>query len=347
MEDRDLEGVLDLYALVFGPSARGLIGKRWEWGFGSGNLFPGQSPKWILADGDKITGFLATIALPYWVNGREVVAHTTADYMVHPEYRFHGIKLMQEFFRSCSNCVTCDDMRATIKVTQWLGAKTAGTLVRYVKILDGRAFAARYGGPMLPPLWWPVTQALRLKDLVLNRSEVSRVMIRPSAGFDERFATFSHRIAEHAPVMAARDLRFFNWRYGPESPHSGSEVGIAVDSDGELAGYVVFNYSNDPRPNGYILDLQVMPLGNNRVAMALLGYAVDRLRASGAWMVRYHHLASPQALPDEVLEKSGFVPRSSHQLLVKFHDKGLADAFELQKNWNYSYGDSEASYSQG
>ena len=345
MEDRDLEGVLELYTLVFGQVAQDRFVRRWEWGFGQKNMFPEASPKWVLTDRGKIAGFLAAIPLPYWINGQEVVAATSADYMVHPDYRFHGIKLMRKFLSSCPNCVTDIEMQATIKVTQWLGAKAVGPIIRYVKILDGRALGARVRGKVPSLLWWPATQVLRTNDLVRNRGVSSRVTVQPWAGFDERFARFSERLSQHVPIMPARDLRYLNWRYRANSPQADTEIGVVIDDSGELAGYVLSYLAKESRPKGFILDLQVVPPGNSEVAMALMGYGVERLRTSGAWLVQYDHLPSLQALPETVLQKHGFISRSHHKLLVKFSDDGFADIGERESNWNFSFGDSEASHS--
>ena len=281
----------------------------------------------------------------YWIGGAEIVAHTPADYMVHPQYRFHGIKLMREFFRACENCVTCDDMRATIKVAEWLGAKKAGTLVRYVKLLDGRALRSRSVWAKVPsPLWSPVTWALRMVDVVRTRGLMSDVTVEALNSFDERFARFSHDLAQRVPAMPARDLEFFEWRYGDRSPHAAREIGVVTDHTDELVGYVIFHLSGGTSRTGYILDLQAVPQGNKRIAMALMDYAVQSLRRRGAWTVRYHNLSSPFVLTDEVLGGCGFTPRGVHQFMVRFRDQGLAAIAGHQLNWNYSYGDSEASH---
>ena len=107
---------------------------------------------------------------------------------------------------------------------------------------------------------------------------------------------------------------------------------------------MIFFFPGGPKRTGYILDLQMIPPSDTRVARALMKYAVQRLRRAGAWTVRYHLVASPFALPDEVLADFGFRRRGGHHFMVKFRDERLAATAGRQANWNYSFGDSEASH---
>ncbi len=344
VEEEHWDQVYRLYGQVFGEDMARAFRDRRHWARQGGVCAQGASG-WGLVDGDAVVGLLTTVPMRYWIGGAEIVAHTPADYMVHPQYRFHGIKLMREFFRACENCVTCDDMRATIKVAEWLGAKRVGTLVRYVKLLDGRALRSRSVWAKVPsPLWSPVTWALRLVDVVRTRGLTSDVTVEALNSFDERFARFSHDLAQRVPAMPARDLQFFEWRYGDRSPHAAREIGAVTDHTNELVGYVIFHLSGGPSRTGYILDLQALPQANKGITMALLDYALRSLRRRGAWKVQYHNLSSPFGLADEVLRSCGFTPRGAHQFMVNFRDQGLAAVAERQLNWNYSYGDSEASH---
>jgi hypothetical protein len=172
--------------------------------------------------------------------------------------------------------------------------------------------------------------------------------------------------------MPARDLSFFRWRYGPDSPHARRQVAVATGADGELRGYVVFYLAGDPYRSGYVLDLQALagdevqePLstpgsagggpdaaareagldqGGQRVAGALLAHAVRRLRRQGAWTVRYHCLAPPDAPSPAWLRRLGFRQRGGHRFLVRFRDGGLAEVADRLDAWNFAHGDSEASH---
>lgn len=348
-QDDHYDGVLHLYRRIFGDKNADDFAKRWRWSQ-CNNLAPDNTPRWVLSDEGTVVGYLGTIPQYYRVDQTTLLAHTPCDYMVDSKYQFHGIKLMREFFRTCNHCVTADDIPATVKVTQWLGAKPVGELLRFVKLLDGRSLASRARFSVWPRwMFWPITCMLRVLDKIIpvrsgcfSSHEVKRVR-----SFDANFEKFYQRLSQNATVMVVRDARFLNWRYGPQSPHAHSHIGAVFDKAGDIQGYIVFCASQSAEATGYILDLQVSPDAAPDIALALLRYAIRQLRRDGAWSVRYHHFAGPTNVPHFALELLGFSRRAAkHQLLIRF--KKEADA-NLEKglrfeHWNYVYGDAEASH---
>ena len=346
MAVEDREGVLDLYATVFGATAAGAYAERWSWSFDEGFLAD-QGRSWVLVDGDKIVGFLAAFAFPYRIDGREAVAYSAGDYMVHPDYRFHGLKLMKEYFHECDNSVTCDDMEATIAISQWLGAKSAGQLVRYSAPLDARLMLTRARIPrFLSPGIRLATLGLRLTRKLRSLGARSRAPVKRLGDFDERFDTLASKTSSVAPVMIARTSAFLRWRFGPRSPHAKREIGVVEDRRGQFAGYVIFCSGDGETPTGYILDLQLCPSADERVAEALMHFAMDRLTSQGAWGVRYHQLRSRLSpLSESALRRLGLRPRGSHLMLVRFADERMNEIASQSSNWSYAYADSEASFS--
>ncbi len=226
LKEEHWEQVYRLYCDVFGSRPADAFAARRRWARQQ-DLAPEATPGWVLLDGESVVGFLTTVPMQYLIDGVAVVAHTPADYMVHQSYRFHGIRLMQEFFRSCDNCVSCDDMRPTVRVIEWLGGKRAGALIRYVKILDGRVMRWQGRWGLVPPLlWWPMTMVLRGADRVRTRRLGSGVTVEALTNPDERFARFSQRLSQMIPAMPTKDRRFFEWRYGEASPQAGREIGV-------------------------------------------------------------------------------------------------------------------------
>ncbi len=341
--DNYLEGVFGLYRTVFGEQAEERFRARWRWSQ-KDNLAPDNTPKWALLAGSRVVGFLATVPQPYWIDGHTVIAHTPCDYMVEPESRFHGITLMQAFFRQCEHCVTFDDMQATIGVTKWLGAHSVGRLERYAKLLDPRGLRSSGAWQRVPgPLAWAAACLLGAGDLLLAPPVQSKIV--PVAGFDDRFDTFARRLRQHVPAMIARDTRFLRWRYGPDSPHASRWVGTAVTGDGEIAGYVVFHLGQGAGRTGRILDLQHLPDSGPGTAASLLGYAVSRLREEGAWVIHHHQLDSPLSVPSKLLRRYGFLERGGHEMLVRMGDPSLSAVGECPANWAVGFGDTEASHS--
>jgi hypothetical protein len=263
--------------------------------------------------------------------------------MVHPAYRFHGLMLMKALFAACSHVVSCDDMPATIKVTQWLGATEAGRLDRYVKVLSPKAAARKLRFAASPAVAWPFGHAMCLWDKVWRNVRAPGVRVERVGDFDIRFEAFFKANANAAPTSVAKSLRFLQWRYGPQSPHTNREIAVVRARDGRLRGYVIYRVS-DGGEAGDILDLQAEAKDRAKLSAALLGFATHRLRQRGAWLVRYRQVRSERAVSNAALLSLGFVRRGGHRLLVRFPDGPLAATARRAGSWNISYGDSEASY---
>lgn len=337
------EQVNSLYREVFGPIAAQSFNARWRWSQEE-NLYPENTPRWVLTAGSRVVGFLTTIPQRYRIAGQDVVAHSTADFMVSPAYRFHGLKLIREFFRTCENSVSLDDVPDTLAVLKWMKCTSVGVMHRHVKVLDARLLRSRAAWAARVPdaAFLPINLGLRAFDRALTAGRAGKPKLTPS--FDARFDRFSDRLAEKLAAVMVRDVPYLNWRYGPKSPHANRKIGVVVDAAGELEGFVVVCRSGDAEHTGFILDLETLPPGNPDVTAALLRFAVDRLREDGAWSVRYHRLVALSAAPSPLLKQFRFSRRKArHELVVKFRQEAVFRAAKDIDRWSYSFGDSEAS----
>ncbi len=345
-EDRMLDQVLDLYAAVFGAAAADGYSRRWEWSQKT-NMFPDKTRRWVLLTADdEVKGFLGTIPFAYNINGKQEIAHTTCDFMVDPDTRFHGIKLMKQFFKECENSISADDMQATIELTKWLGASDVAGMTSYTRPVDARAFRR---GPLrrIPmALFTPANPLLRVIDRFRVSPIKDKPVVEPAQQFDERFSPMLQSLNERTSVAVMRDLDYYNWRYGPGSPQSDREIGIVTDDAGELNGFVVFQKSLNPDTphRGHIFEVHTRGPQPEKTAAALLDYAANQLRKSGAWFVTYRQVSTVHSIPVEVLKSRGFIKGVEHRLLVHLRDDETLNAAYEQSNWCYMYGDSEASH---
>ncbi len=134
------EGIGKLRILAFPdfPEVRDLgfysfVYNRW-WGR---HPLGSELRRWVaVTDEGEVVGHLSALPQYYRINGRRVVAHTPADYMVHPRHGFQALSLMRTFFRACENCVACDMVPATIGIETRLGAEAAGDLSYALKLLN-------------------------------------------------------------------------------------------------------------------------------------------------------------------------------------------------------------------
>jgi GNAT superfamily N-acetyltransferase len=344
-EKSHLPDVIALYEQVFGKAGARDFSARWRWSQEE-NGFPAETARWSLIDGTRLVGFLATVPQRFRVAGHDVLIHSSCDFMVHPDYRFHGIALMREYFRTCDNCVSLDDMPATIAVLKMMKAVPVENAVRYVRVLDGRVAKERL--PRLarvPDLaFLPATFALRAYDrarsLRLPRVEEVR-------DFDVRFDRFFAATLKPRSISLVRDATYLSWRYGVLSPHRARTIGIVTDAQGELDGYVVSATSSHAADrSGYILELHARPGARDDVFTALLTFACRKIRSEGGLLARLHWMRSVTGAPEPVMHANRFAKRThEHVLLVKFRDPALQALAAEASRWDYGFGDAEASHS--
>lgn len=299
--------------------------------------------RWVVDAEGEIVGHLAALPQYYRINGQRVFAHTPADYMVLPEYGFHAITLMREFFRSCENCVACDAMPEAISVETRLGAEEAGRLQHAVKLLN---IAGAPAFPTSIPL--PMTQLCNWGFQALDRALttttlVDRLRVEVLEGFDETFDELFERVAAAVPCVPEKDAAFLRWRYGPASPQYPVTV-LGVRDGDTLLGYAVLKLTAGG-DIGHLLDLTTRP-GRRDVARALLRGAVHHFRWLRVYRVRYRLVQSPSSPRSSDLWRLGFFFRSKRpsSLLVKFTDSALHETAKDTARWSYSYGDGEGSF---
>ena len=344
-EKSHLPDVIGLYEEVFGKSGARDFAARWRWSQEE-NGFSAETMRWSLLDGDRLVGFLATVPQRFRVAGHEVLVHSSCDFMVHPDYRFHGIALMREYFRACENCVSLDDMPATIAVLKMMKAVPIDNAMRYVRVLDGRVAKERV--PRLSHVpsvaFLPATWALAAYD----RGRAIRMpRVEEAREFDGRFDRFFSSTLEARSISLVRDATYLSWRYGPLSPHRSRSIGVVTDAHGELDGYVVSATSTSVGdPSGYIFELHARPGAPAPVFSALLNFACRRIRREGGHLARLHWIRGVTGVPEDVLRANHFGRRAhQHVLLVKFRDPALQAAAAEASKWDYGFGDAEASHS--
>jgi hypothetical protein len=262
--------------------------------------------------------------------------------MVLPQYGFHALVLMRTFFRTCRNCVACDQAREAILIEKRLGAEEVGSLQYAAKLLDISQL------PKLPastpaPVPRIINWGLRGINRGLIASLSSNLVVQVLNEFDESFDTFFENIAAVVPCLPEKDRAFLEWRYGPGSPHAPVTV-LAVQGGEGLLGYAVLRITSTAPRYGYLLDVMTLPERRD-VGRALLRETIERFIRSGVYVVRCQFLESPTSpLPSDLWRLGFFRERDPNTLLVKFADRSLQEAARDPSNWAYSAGDGEGSF---
>ena len=291
----------------------------------------------------EIVGHLAALPQYYRINGQRVVAHTPADYMVLPEYGFHAITLMRQFFRTCENCVAGDTAPAVISVETRLGAEEAGRLQSAAKLWDVA------GIPTFPTsipkfITRPFNWGLQAADRTLTATTIiDHLKLEVLEEFDETFDELFENVAAAVPCTPEKDATFLRWRYGPSSPQSPVIV-LGVREEETLLGYAVL-WVTAGGDTGYVLDLTTRP-GRIDVARTLLRGTVHHFRQLRVYSVRYRLVQSPTSPRSSDLWRLGFFLRSKRRtsLLVKFTDSALHETAKDTARWSDSFGDGEGSF---
>ncbi|MDP2269668.1 MAG: GNAT family N-acetyltransferase [Archangium sp.] len=337
----DLDQVLRLHAEVFGAPASRELARRWVWSQVE-NLCPERSPKWVLQADGAVVGFLGTVPIPYRIGGRRVMTHSTCDFMVAPQHRFHGINLLRECFKVCESSVSLDDVAATIAVSKLLRAQQTGTMHRYLKVLDARVGLRRWPKLLASArlVSRPARAALALRDLPFFLRRAPKVT-RHDGSFGASFDRLFERCLAADPLQATveRDSRYLRWRYGPQSPQAHRVVGI-VETNRELQGYVVCCASRGEDHRGYILELVAAPHAPPSLVDGLVAFAVRELRRQGSWTARWHLLEDAAERRRAHLLSWGFRRHGDqYQLLTR-----LPNSAPQRPVWHQEFGDGEASH---
>jgi hypothetical protein len=302
-----------------------------------------QFHRWVLVtENQEVVGHLAATPQFYRINGQRVVAHTPADYMALPRYGFQALTLMREFFRTCENCVACDQAQEAVQIEKWMGAEEVGKLRYAAKLLDmTRLSKLPASVPMSIPRLF--NRGLRVIDRALLSGFGSALEAKVFEEFDEFFDRLFENIAATVPCLAEKDAAFLRWRYGPGSPQAPVTVLGIRDEDG-LVGYAVLQVTSRPPIYGYVLDLTTLP-GRYDVAAVLLRESVEHFIQSEVYGIRYQFLESPiSPLPRDLWRLGFFHERDPNTLLLKFADPNLHATACNPANWGYSAGDGEASF---
>lgn len=336
-------GVLTLYERTFGAAARRGFERRRRFS-SEANLAPDETAAWVLRRNDDgaVLGFLAALPLPYRVRGQRLFANTTADFMVDPSAGFHGIALMRAAFARFPRQVSIDDVQTTKALLGLMKAKPVGEVARWARPLDLRLLKGRVGWvePVPDALLAAGRPLLRVYDR-LRRPRGLRDAV--AVDFDARFDRFAEAYFGRDGASVYRDLAWYRWRYGPDSPQAGARAVALLDGAGELEAYAVVACPGDAawvlevcgRPGTPLADWQSLLVGALRLA-----------RGSGALTLYAPTLVGNVGV-EAALRSMGFMQRA-HRSAVYVRpapgDDEVLRAQMLDGPWDVQYGDAEQSH---
>jgi len=243
----DEDRIIELFRKTYGKEMDHNCGdlEHWNWEFGGE---PGAAKYIVLAtSGEAVIGQYAVIPRRMWIGGKEVRGSLSLDTMIDAEYRRQCLfpKMGRRLYKRLSEegvTVTYgfpneNSINSIVKKLGWkelFVLPVAVAPLRPFRIVAGRYRALR----TLTPLGDAAFAGLReifsaIRELLPYR--VAEVPIHFGSDFDRLW----ERSRTTLRIAAVRDAAFLDWRFA-KRPNMPYRLVTATDSDGHLAGYLVF-----------------------------------------------------------------------------------------------------------
>jgi hypothetical protein len=300
----------------------------------------------LAVDGERIVGRVGEIPVRIKMGEREVLAAQAVDTDILEEYR-RGTTFFQ------MACLVSEKSKAygvsfnfgfAVKLTyeisiKFLGFHRAARVRKWVKILDPTPFLRK---ALKIPLI-PVSMGKGIRGVMAWRNKRrahKKAVISELSSFDERF----DRLWEEAikgEVMVVRDSTYLNWRY-TRCPVAEYKI-LAIENKGRIEGFLILQLiRREGILYGYIVDMLVVKEKENCLN-DLFPSAIDYFYQQGVaavvcWIPDSSYLC-------HFLKSMGFLTRPvSHYVIVNSYDEEEEtppDILKQEKNWFYTFGDSD------
>lgn len=280
----------------------------------------------------RIVGSGAVIPRLLWLDGKPTQAAVLADFWIHPDHRTLGPALQLQ--RAC--LATAE---ATGAAVYDLPQGTMPAVYRRLRLL-GDDQLRRHAMPLhlgrivgrIVPVAPIATMLAVIGSLALQvprAVRASRCRVVPFDGrFDATFEPLLSRPPAADEVAVVRSAEYLNWRYR-DHYHLEHRVFVALRDDAPV-GYAVALLDGT---SAELLDVQ--PMADPRITVALVNEAARRLRALGAESLSMAAVADGAA--ENVLRAAGLVPREGRAVVLRRF--AAAGAPAPAGRWRLGYGD--------
>ncbi len=312
-------------------------------------------PPLLLLARERATGALVGMAslLPSMlrVEGHPVRAAISADFAIEAGHRGLGpalplqraaLELVAEEGLACA--YGCPNPLSE-PIVKRVGFESVGELARYTKVLRTRLLVDLFvSRPGLARMLSAASRVL-VDPLISLGSRERRVRrlrglsFEKPARFDERFAAVWADTAKRHSVTGERNAELLNWKYDFDDAAPPSEFVIlaAVDTDDQVAGYVVYRVKDGVR---HVFDLAV--LDSKRVIDALLAEFVSDARREGAIGLTFLCLGTLGMLGARLRAFRFLGRKEGKRLRVYLPGRARPGAALLQpENWYFVMGDDD------
>ncbi len=364
LEDKDLDGVYELYTQVFGEEPLRRFRQRRSWQFEENpatRLTPSRC--FVAERRGGIVGFIASFPARFKLGDEERVLHLECDLLVSEKVRRHdptaAIRLLRTSTENpdhvLSNAFGYSPSHRQLR--DWLKHRPVHATPIHVRpyhcgaILEFLVSSGRLPGILgAPPLSWLLRGlgvALDAVKALVNR------MRRPSASddysieivteIDEQFDALWNRLSASFPIVAVRDRQFVQWRF-VDDPVFDNTVLVARDRDGMIAGYTAVRMTmKGPMRVGRIMDIFCSPT-STVLTTSLLRAALDHLERQRVDVVSC--MGMHPAIRDVVKRYLYVAPRSLNNpaLLLWKGSEDLRETVYDQASWHLSHADGDEGF---
>jgi GNAT superfamily N-acetyltransferase len=280
----DQEALLSFLRVAYHEESRKSELDFWKWHYlENPHTALDDIPLWIVKDGDRIVGQLATIPVALKVGVEETRAIWILDFIVLPQYRGQGLgkRLVLTARESYSTMITLGINEQSTAVFRSLKWVALGGVHRYHRLLyPGDAFREIARLSPLRKLVNFCYAPFRPRDAQTRYTEGG--VLREVTAFDASFADLWHRAAAQWPCAVVRSPRYLEWQF-TQQPGKKFEV-QGIYEQGELMGYVVLFFRKEEGsgfpPKAAITDLcydaSSSPQVVDELLKAALRLAVER-----------------------------------------------------------------------
>ena len=192
----------------------------------------------VLHDENRIVGSVVLVPARFKVGDKTFYGCFEIDLMVLPEYRFHGLKLLNATWREKRFPIV---VSTTLNETSYalekkLGAKdTAHTKKQYIKITGlSRGLTLRSLNFKNLILYVKALPGRFSRDTVTGKGLDIKKVSRFDSGYDDLF----NRVSPDYKMLHIRDSMYLNWRY-VDFPYGERAIFSAFDNEGMIRGFIV------------------------------------------------------------------------------------------------------------
>jgi GNAT superfamily N-acetyltransferase len=334
----DRRAVEALYRRVFGSDMANASRLRWDWQYRMNPNVPAAGPLiWVGREGGAVIGQYACMPVRLLVNGREVDAAWGMDVMVAPERQRQGLGdlLFRTWDRNVGASLGLGLSESSYRLFQKLQWPDVGPVPCLVKPLSRRALRR--------PTWpVPINRLVSYLTLPWIRL-VARV--RPLEGemrtvhhFDDRFTRLWERVKPKFAFAVRRDAAYLQWKYvGP--PHVRYAI-AALERGDEVAGYVVYRHTYEPRGRVTLLVDFLADPDDASAVKTLLRWVDREARAADSDKIRTFSMH--EGFRRQLRKAGYYTVRSTMEFVAKINAVDVPAAFYKDTSgWHVTLGDSD------